>query len=106
MVVSPVLQVQVNGPAAVKVVVAPTQMVSLFTVTIGNGLTFICVIAVSEQPFLVPITVYCVIVAGACTILDATPPVLQVYVVAPLAINMAVFPTQIVSLVAVTVGKA
>ena len=65
---------------------------------IGLGLTVKLLVAkvCDTQPaVLVPATVKEELLAGDTVILDAVEALLQVYVLAPLAINVAVWPTQI-----------
>ncbi len=45
------------APFAVKFAVVPAQIVGLFTVVIGKGVTVTVAIAVLVQPKLVPVTV-------------------------------------------------
>ena len=56
----------------------------------------------------VPITVYVVVVVGVTKVIDPVALLLQLYVVAPVAVKVTVVPTQIKLLldVAVTVGNA
>ena len=49
---------------AVRVVVCPAQIVGLFTVVLGEGLTVIVPVAVLEQPGLDAVTVYVVVLVG------------------------------------------
>ena len=59
------LHVYVEPPAAVKVAQFPEQMVALFTVIAGSGLTVTTAVAVRVQPAaLVPVTVYDVVTVG------------------------------------------
>lgn len=56
------------------------------------------------QPFVVPVTVYIVFTVGATIIALVVEPVFQEYVLAPLAVNVAELPEQIVELFTVTFG--
>jgi hypothetical protein len=78
--------------------------------TFGAGLTVIVRVDVLVQPFAaVPVTVYVVVVVGD-TVTDEPVklPGIQLYVDAPLAVNVVELPAQIVVLdaVVVTVGNA
>ena len=56
--VAPWLHRKFSAPVAVKVAVSPAQMLALFTEITGMGRTFTSVlIAVAEQPLVVPLTV-------------------------------------------------
>jgi hypothetical protein len=55
--VAPALQVKLEAPPAVKLAVAPAQMVGELTVTVGIGFTVTVETAVPEQPDVVPVTV-------------------------------------------------
>jgi hypothetical protein len=57
LVVCPLLHEYVEPPLAVKVAVAPLQIVGEFTVTVGKGLTVTVATAVPVQPVVVPVTV-------------------------------------------------
>ena len=79
-------------------------------VGVGNGFTVTVVVATAVQVPSVPVVVYTVVVGGVAV---TTLPVVelnpvagpQTYVLAPLAVNVAVCcPTQIVPVVAVTIG--
>ena len=102
----PPVQLYVVAPLAVNVVLSPLQILGLFTVTVGLGFTVTVAIAVPVQPLVVPITVYVVVVVSAAVLgfdIGANPPV-QLYVVAPLAVNVVLSPLQILGLLTVTVG--
>ena len=77
----------------------------MLTVTTGLGFTVTVDIAVPVHPFVVPVTVYVVVVfsAGVVTGLPLNPPV-QIYVVAPFAVSAAVWPLQIAGLFTLTIG--
>ena len=79
-------------------------MVGEFTVTTGNGLTVTVATAVAVQPSVVPVTVYDVVVSGDAVFVPLTPAV-QVYVVAPFGIRVAVCPAQMVGEFTVTTGN-
>ena len=63
-------------PPAVNMVLLPLQMVVAGeTVMEGLGLTVTTALAVTEQPFVVPVTVYVVVVEGEAE--TAAPPVAE-----------------------------
>ena len=64
----------------------PLQIVAFIFVTAGKELTVIVDDAVLEQPEDVPVTVYVVVMAGETVIVFPMAPLLQEYVVAPLAV--------------------
>ena len=93
--VSPVLHKYVPPPLAVKVAELPAQIgVGGFTAMVGSGFTKMVAASVSEQPFVVPVTVYDPVVfavmAGVVSPLDHT------YVLAPPAVIVATSPAHIV----------
>ena len=57
LVVAPVFHEYVVAPLAVRLDEAPTQIVGVFTVNAGAGLTVTDVVLVFEQPELVPVIV-------------------------------------------------
>jgi hypothetical protein len=70
--------VYVDAPLAVKLAVSPEQIFGEFTVTFGEGFTVTVATAVPVQPFVVPVTVYVVVVfkTGVVTIeVEGKPPV-------------------------------
>jgi hypothetical protein len=75
--VAPVLQEYVVAPAAVNVAVDPEQMEGEFTVMLGNGFTVTVATAVLEHPFVVPVTVYDLVLLGETVIGFEVDPVLQ-----------------------------
>ena len=103
--VAPALQIYVVAPPAVKVALVPIQIVGEVTVTVGKGVTVTVASAVPVQPPVVPVTVYVVVVAGVASAVF-TPveeaPAVQVYVVPPLAVKLAVCQLQIVGEFTVT----
>ena len=56
-VVAPVFQLYVVAPLAVKVAELPAQIVALFTVTVGIGVTVMVAVFVEEHPPVVPVMV-------------------------------------------------
>ena len=72
--------------------------------TTGNGLTVTVDTAVALQPSVVPVTVYDVVVIGDTVLVPLTPAV-QLYVVAPFGIKVAVCPSQMVGELTVTTGN-
>jgi hypothetical protein len=94
----PVLQEYVFAPLAVNEVVWPEQMIDEFTVTVGNGFTTTVVIVKPEQAPVSPITEKVEVFAGDITIEEPTDPLFHVYVVAPVVVNVAVWPIQMVGL--------
>ena len=105
------LQVYVVAPPPVSKALLPAQIVVgvATAVTVGSGLTVTATVAVLLQLSEVPVTVYTLLVAGETETVDvvALPAfALQVYVVAPPPVSMALCPVQIAVGVetAVTVG--
>lgn len=85
-------------PLAVRVVLLPLHIVNDgFAVIVGSGFTVTVLVAIAAQPL---VTVYVVVVDGVAT---TTGPVvvfnpvdgLHIYVLAPLAVNVVLFPLQI-----------
>ena len=94
------------APFAVKVAVLPEQILGEFTVMFGSGVTVTVATAVAEHPLAVPVTVYVVVLVNAGVVtgdVAASPPV-QEYVVAPVAVKVAVCPEHIVGEFTPTVG--
>jgi hypothetical protein len=58
----PPVQLYELAPLAVKLAVSPRQILGLFTVIVGFGFTVTVETAVPVQPFVVPVTVYVVVV--------------------------------------------
>ena len=89
------------------VLLLPEQMVPdgvMVVATVGDGLTVIICVVVPVHPFVVPVTVYVVIVVGeTVTVAPDKLPGIQLYVVAPLAVIIVEVPLQIVAAVVVTV---
>jgi hypothetical protein len=105
LVVDPLLQEYVVAPDAVNVADAPEQIASEFTVIVGVGLIVTEATPAPEQPAaLLPVTVYEVLAVGETTIGFVVDPLLQEYVAAPLAVNVADPPEQIASEFTVMVG--
>ena len=79
-----------------------------FTVTFGVALTVTIATAVALQLPVVPVTVYVVVVVNTGVVTLAVLPIfgLQLYVVAPSAIKVAVVPEQILGEFTVTTGGA
>ena len=95
------------APLAASVVLLPTQteVFDAVVVTVGVGFTVTVNTEVFVQPFAaVPVTVYVVAVVGD-TVTEAPVklPGIQLYVDAPLAVNVVELPAQIVVLDAVVV---
>ena len=92
-VVAPVFQLQVVAPVAVNNVFAPEHIVELFTVIVGCGVTTTFTVVLPVHAPLNPCIVQVVLVVGL-TVTEL--PVLnignQVYVVAPVAVRVAVPP--------------
>ena len=103
---SPPVQLYVAAPLAVSEATWPLQILGLLTVTVGFGFTVTVADAVPVHPFVVPVTVYVVVEFndGVVAGLPLNPPV-QLYVVAPFAVNEVVWPSQILGLLTVTVGE-
>ena len=63
----------------------------------GNGFTVTVALVVPVHPTaFVPVTVYVVVLDGETDIELFDPPVLQLYMAAPLAVNVAVSPSQMI----------
>ena len=101
---TPAVQLYVVAPFGIRVAVWPSQMVGELTVTTGNGFTVTVATAVDVQPSVVPVTVYDVVVSGDAVFVPLTPAV-QLYVVAPFGIKVAVCPSQMVGEFTVTTGN-
>lgn len=93
----------VDAPLAVNGVLVPVQMVVDGTLTIGNGFTVTVTVPVFTHPAaLVPVIVYVVVAVGLAVTLApvvALNPVAgdHAYVDAPLAVSIALAPSQIVA---------
>jgi len=97
-VLPPVLQLYVLAPLAVNTEVPPTHIDvgDAVTLIVGVEFTVTVTVAVLLHPTpLDPVTVYVVLLVGATVILAVLPPVLQLYVLPPLAVNTEVPPTHI-----------
>ena len=69
-------------------------MVGEFTLMVGNGLTVTVAVVVPLQPLVVPVIVYVVVLAGVAVTeepvpLESVADGVQVYDVAPVAVNVA-----------------
>ena len=86
---------------------SPEHKVALFTESNGIELTKTVPVPILLQPLSEPVTVYTVLLVGL-TLMDGdiAAGAVQVYVVAPLAVNTAFSPEQIVELFTVIVGDA
>jgi hypothetical protein len=80
-------------------------MVGEFTVIVGTGETVTVETAVLVHPPLVPLTVYEVVEAGETEIGFVLAPVLQLYVVPPAPVSVALAPAQMLGELTVTVGN-
>jgi hypothetical protein len=81
-------------------------MVELLTVTTGKACTTKLAVFVLTQPMaLVPLTVYVVLTVGVGVRVPVLLPVLHVYVDAPLAVKVAVFPIQMPGLLILITGE-
>jgi hypothetical protein len=67
---------------------------------IGKGITVTAVVLRPMQPFVVPVTVYEVVVEGLTRMLAVVAPVFQLYDAAPLALIVTVLPIQMELLLA------
>jgi hypothetical protein len=83
-------------------------MLGEFTLTLGALVTVTVDTAVFVQPFVVPVTVYVVVVvnAGVVGFDTAVKPPVQLYPTAPLALKLAVLPLQILGEFTLTLGLA
>ena len=70
------IQVYVAAPLAVKLTVAPAQIVpgDAATTTVGLAVTFRFTVCVLLQPAEVPVTVYTVLAVGLTTATEEVPP--------------------------------
>ena len=102
--VTPPVQVYVVAPPPFSVTDSPWQTVVALAVvvTAGTGLTVIVLVAVAEQPAVVPVTVYVVVAEGMNETPFVTPPV-QVYEAAPPPFSVTDCPWQTVVALAVLV---
>ena len=94
------------APPAVNTDVSPLQIAAglAIAVTDGNGFTVTLTVAVPVHPAVfVPVTVYVVVPLGVTVMLAVLPPVFQLYVFAPLAVNTDVAPLHIAAGLAVAV---
>ena len=88
---------------AVKVVLAPLQMVEALSVILALGAftTFTTTWSVLEHPLVVPVTVYVVVTDGLADNVAFVPtivePSLHEYVAAPLAVKVVLVPLQMVA---------
>jgi len=91
-------QLYVFAPLAVNTELAPLHIAAGLAdaVTDGNGFTVTLTVAVPVHPAVfVPVTVYVVVELGVTVMLAVLPPVLQLYVFAPLAVNIELAPLHI-----------
>ena len=105
-VLPPVFQLYVFAPLAVNTELAPLHIADglAVAVTVGNEFTVTLTAAVPVHPaVLVPVTVYVVVELGVTVMLAVLPPVFQLYVFAPLAVNTDVAPLHIAAGLAVAV---
>jgi hypothetical protein len=96
----------VLAPLAVNTEVPPTHIDvgDAVTLIVGVEFTVTVTVAVLLHPTpLDPVTVYVVLLVGATVILAVLPPVFQLYVLAPLAVNTEVAPLHIAAGLAVAV---
>jgi hypothetical protein len=77
LVVAPVFHEYVEAPEAVNVAVAPLQIVGELTVIVAGGLIVTVATAVAEQPVVVPVTVYEVVLVGVTVIEFEVEPLLH-----------------------------
>ena len=105
------LQVKVLAPVAVNVAEFPAQIVAEFTVITGVDTTVTVDVAVAEQVPAVPVTVYTAVVVGVAVTVAPVVALksagfcaVQVYELAPLTVNVVVWPAQMVSLFTVRTG--
>jgi hypothetical protein len=89
------------------VALVPEQMVAEFTVTVGSMLTLTVDVldVVTTQPEAFPLTVYTAVLVGLTEIVAVLAPVLQLYVLTPVAISVAVVPVQMVGEFTVMLGE-
>jgi len=88
----------VFAPLAVNTELAPLHIAAglAVAVTDGNGFTVTLTVAVPVHPaVVVPVTEYVVVELGVTVMLAVLPPVFQLYVFAPLAVNTEVAPLHI-----------
>jgi len=97
-VLPPVLQLYVLAPLAVNTDVPPKHIDDgeAITLIVVKEPTVTVTVAVFEHPTpFDPVTVYVVLLAGVTVILSVLSPVLQLYELAPLAVNTEVSPEHI-----------
>lgn len=84
----------------------PEQMLGEFTPTFGSGVTVTVATAVPVHAPVVPVTVYVVVFVNAGVVVGdpAVRPLVHVYVEAPVAVKLAVWPEHIVGEFTPTVG--
>jgi len=93
-------QLYVFAPLAVNTELSPLHIADGLAVaaTDGNGFTVTLTVAVPVHPTLLdPVTVYVVLLVGVTVMLAVLPPVFQLYVLAPLAVNVDDDPEHIVA---------
>ncbi len=99
MLVAPLLQRKFSAPVAVKVAVSPAQILALFTEITGMGRTVTSALTrVEVHPLVVPLTVRVAFASGETSMLGVVVPLLQRKFSAPVAVKVAVSPTQILAL--------
>jgi hypothetical protein len=81
---------------AINIVLVPVQIVGELTVTSSDEPTVTVATAEPVQEPDVPVTVYEVVLVGETEIESVVSPPLQTYESAPLAVNVALVPVQIV----------
>ena len=84
------------APDAFNEAVLPLQINGLEIPMVGRGLTVTTLVAEAEQPDVVPVAVYVVVLPGVTLMLIVVAALLHRYVVAPLAVRVVEKPAQIV----------
>lgn len=106
-VLSPVVQLYVFAPVAVRVADWPSHIVTELAVTFGAAVIVTFDTAVFWQPFAsVPVTVYEVLEVGLTEMFAPVPPELHEYELAPLAVKLTATPEQVDGELTVTAGRA